>query len=106
MTKDIESSFQESSTEILPHEKEQDVEVKKSFGIYFEEASNMPNATDEFITKTIEDAVKQSPHSAKINFPYVSEHPINEYSGERLFCKAFPWLFPGGYGDFITCLFF
>jgi hypothetical protein len=25
--------------------------------------------------------------------------PISEYSDTKLFCLAFPWLFPGGMGD-------
>ena len=25
--------------------------------------------------------------------------PINEFSTERLFARAYPWLFPGGIGD-------
>jgi hypothetical protein len=34
-------------------------------------------------------------------WPYVSPDPVNEYdTTEKLFCKAFPWLFPGGVGDF------
>jgi hypothetical protein len=31
----------------------------------------------------------------------VSPDPVNEYdTTEKIFCKAFPWLFPGGVGDF------
>ena len=36
-----------------------------------------------------------------IQFPYASPTPINEYDQENsLFTRAFPWLFPGGIGDF------
>ena len=36
-----------------------------------------------------------------IQFPYASPTPINEYDEDNsLFTRAFPWLFPGGYGDF------
>jgi hypothetical protein len=36
----------------------------------------------------------------RMEWPAVSEEPISEYdAAERLFCKAFPWLFPGGVGD-------
>ena len=36
-----------------------------------------------------------------IQFPYASPTPINEYDEDSsLFTRAFPWLFPGGYGDF------
>jgi len=36
-----------------------------------------------------------------IKFPYASPMPINEYCKDKsLFTRAFPWLFPEGYGDF------
>ena len=35
-----------------------------------------------------------------MSFPYVSTTPVNEFdTTSKLFCKAFPWLFPGGCGD-------
>ena len=38
--------------------------------------------------------------SARIEFPYVSEEPVDKCDEtKRIFCKAFPWLFPGGVGD-------
>lgn len=37
-----------------------------------------------------------------INWPTIDPTPIDEFdSSNRIFCKAFPWLFPGGYGDFV-----
>jgi len=54
--------------------------------------------TDANIGKTMTEAASGS--SARLMWPFVSEEPINEYDeDERLFCKAFPWLFPGGVGD-------
>ena len=38
---------------------------------------------------------------AAVKIPYISPKPITEFDvGNSLFTKAFPWLFPGGYGDF------
>lgn len=34
-----------------------------------------------------------------INWPTREVKPISEYSDTKLFCLAFPWLFPGGMGD-------
>ena len=31
--------------------------------------------------------------------PQVSEDPIDEYSQPHIFANAYPWLFPGGFGD-------
>ena len=37
-----------------------------------------------------------------MHWPTIDPTPINEFDrNNRLFCKAFPWLFPGGYGDFV-----
>lgn len=33
-------------------------------------------------------------------WPHVSEVAVSEYTSESLFPRAFPWLFPGGTGDF------
>ena len=89
-----------SETEIPAHSDEIKAGVEASFGIYLDQPTNMPGGKDKQITKEIEQAVNLSPNADRINFPYVSEEPTNEYSGEMLFCKAFPWLFPGGHGDF------
>jgi Helitron helicase-like domain at N-terminus len=37
-----------------------------------------------------------------IHFPYVSPDPVCEYSEPRLFEYAFPWLFPGGTGGYMS----
>jgi hypothetical protein len=37
--------------------------------------------------------------SPRFAWPTRSVKPISEYSTEKLFCMAFPWLFPGGIGD-------
>ena len=36
-----------------------------------------------------------------ISFTYVKAQPVSEYNDNiRIFCLAFPWLFPGGKGDY------
>ena len=99
LTHSIEVS-DNSHTEIPAHWKEQEAGTEKCFGLFSVTPSNMPNNADKIVTESIEEAILDSPKSDRINFPYVSEDPVNEYSNEKLFCKAFPWLFPGGYGDF------
>jgi len=34
-----------------------------------------------------------------MQWPSVSEQPVNEFGETRIFFLAFPWLFPGGFGD-------
>ena len=53
------------------------------------------------VCETIEDALKLSVNKAVMPWPYVSPDPVSEYDEDaNLFPKAFPWLFPGGTGDF------
>ena len=56
---------------------------------------------DEHINDTLQDSVATSPEKKKINmtWPKISETAVNEYSDTKVFCRAFPWLFPGGIGD-------
>ena len=57
-------------------------------------------AKNAFISNQLESAAKEST-TTTIDWPYTSDQAISEYSStEHLFPKAFPWLFPGGYGDF------
>ena len=35
----------------------------------------------------------------KMNFPHVSEEPLNEFHTENMLANSYPWLFPGGLGD-------
>ena len=59
-----------------------------------------PKEKDRAITKTLKDAHLSHSTNTSIDFPYVDTVPVNEYdTTTKLFCKAFPWLFPGGIGD-------
>jgi hypothetical protein len=42
----------------------------------------------------------QNSLSNSVDWPFVDQQAVNEYSDDDLFPKAFPWLFPGGVGDF------
>ena len=53
---------------------------------------------DTLINATIQ---KECGKTAVLNWPYTSKMAISEYGQTTyIFCKAFPWLFPGGLGDF------
>lgn len=56
---------------------------------------------DTTINDTLQQCVGNSPEKQQINvaWPEISEKPVNEYSDSKIFCRAFPWLFPGGFGD-------
>ena len=38
--------------------------------------------------------------TTRMSWPARGVKPINDFSDEKLFCLAFPWLYPGGVGDF------
>jgi hypothetical protein len=53
------------------------------------------------ICRGLEEATKASKKIGTMSWPYVSDKPVSEYDKHaHLFCKAFPWLFPGGVGDY------
>ena len=60
---------------------------------------------DDNLSKTnqqISDALKKATQKTNtVSWPYSTKEALSEYgSNTNLFCKAFPWLFPGGLGDF------
>ena len=71
--------------------------IDKCFGMIPVVTNNKPTAEDNDVTKSLNKAAKQ----AKMDFPYVSADPVDEFDEtQKIFCLAFPWLFPGGVGDF------
>ena len=73
----------------------------EAHGFYDESDAVEMSHEDDTILHEIEEAVMGSDHKmdSKIDWPRISESPMNEYGSQRIFCMAFPWLFPGGYGD-------
>lgn len=50
----------------------------------------------EELTQSVKKAGKEIP---SLMFPQVDEKPIDEYTEPNVFADAYPWLFPGGFGD-------
>ena len=46
-----------------------------------------------------ETSKKKSTQLPAMDFPHVEERPTNEFDTERMFADAYPWLFPGRFGD-------
>ena len=77
--------------------------VESILGILPSVAPHLLKEKDTKIIKTLNAGLDQ--HNKKnnkaIQFPYASPTPVNEYDEDNsLFTRAFPWLFPGGYGDY------
>ena len=56
---------------------------------------------DNQINNELQRAIHQSPNKQEdvMEWPQVSDMPVSEFADTRIFARAFPWLFPGGYGD-------
>jgi Helitron helicase-like domain at N-terminus len=82
--------------------------IEPCFGISSQFNMNKPKQKD----KTVIDALKSAELQGKllftesggsaIEFPYVSSEPVSEYNEPFLMEYAFPWLFPGGTGGFMS----
>ena len=57
--------------------------------------------TDDQINTELREAVDNSVNRRNINvaWPSIGQKAVNEYSDQKIFARAFPWLFPGGLGD-------
>src|SRR5687767_9618075 len=78
-------------------------EIESVLGILPSVAPHIPKEKDEEVINTLNIGLNEhnKKNHTKIEFPYASPIPINEYDEENsLFTRAFPWLFPGGHGDF------
>lgn len=77
----------------------------KSFGYIDDSAAATVSPDDRYIHNEILQCVterqQKSPGAkpASVRWPNSGPVPINEFSTERLFARAYPWLFPGGIGD-------
>jgi hypothetical protein len=82
----------------------QEIEEPQSIlGILPSLSAHIPKEKDANIVNSLIDGLDKcnKNHHTTIQFPYASPKPINEYEEDNsLFTRAFPWLFPGGLGDF------
>ncbi len=63
---------------------------------------HLPKQKDNNVTVTVDQVTKNGskPGVPVVTFPYAAKEALNEHDADqRLFVKAFPWLFPGGIGD-------
>jgi hypothetical protein len=56
---------------------------------------------DVLINSELQASLKAAKVNASVcmDWPAISKTPVNEFSETRIFARAFPWLFPGGFGD-------
>jgi Helitron helicase-like domain at N-terminus len=73
----------------------------KTFGYIDDSPGSVISPEDREIHNTILRSIEDSPDKRDIHVQWPSHGPvaISEYSPTRIFARAFPWLFPGGFGD-------
>ena len=56
---------------------------------------------DEDMNEELQNSVDKSSNKRNVStaWPMSSQTAVNEYSNLKIFARAFPWLFPGGFGD-------
>ena len=62
--------------------------------------SFVPSEEDRELLKTIKNSKYGKKKGAVINWPEFSDKAISEYGEKKIFCMLFPWLYPGGNGDY------
>jgi Helitron helicase-like domain at N-terminus len=73
----------------------------QAFGYVDEGGPSELSDKDVAVTSTLKAAVANSPNrkDITIDWPATGGTPISEFDNIKIFARAFPWLFPGGYGD-------
>lgn len=80
------------------------VEDTVAYGVLAEDAPILPSAEDKDIANQVQAAIKQSGvrNTDTLKWPSISDTAVSEYDKSiKIFAGAFPWLFPGGRGDFV-----
>ena len=88
-----------SSSQVFDEEEGQN--LFKSYGLVSDNNVSVPKKKINTLHKQFKNQLIKQNDPSKINFPYVSEDAIDEFDCDiKLFFKLFPWLYPGGIGDF------
>ena len=61
----------------------------------------IPNEADRKILSTIKTYTTGANKNIVVDWPTFSDKPISEYSNQKVFCMLYPWLYPGGNGDYM-----
>ena len=78
-----------------------DNDEEECSGFSCKEATSLTNENQEAMINALKEAAGEQSDVSKLDWPQTSyPDAISEYSNVRIFTNAFPWLFPGGTGDF------
>ena len=73
----------------------------QAFGYVDEGGLSDLSAADRRINSELQQTLRAADNREEytMDWPATSETPVSEYDNVRIFARAFPWLFPGGFGD-------
>ena len=86
----------------IDENKSDDVEYIGSLGNN-EDIVNNPKAYSQIqeLKNAHQNSIVTTKSDEFVNWPNVSKKAENEFNGIRIFVNTFPWLFPGGVGDYV-----
>ena len=86
-----------SAAQVLDIRNQQEADDYNAFGVLESNSSLISSQKD----KEIDDAILQATKNSTMKWPSIGATAMSEYDKKNgIFCMAFPWLFPGGIGDF------
>ena len=94
-------SVAKSQTEVEVEQNEDDEDIICHNGLTMERSNDTQNDNDRHLLNDLRRATREKVGMDidTMEFPHVSEIPINEFEETHLFANSYPWLFPGGIGD-------
>jgi len=90
-----------SQTEVEVEQNEDDEDLICHNGLSMERSNDTRNGNDRDLLSDLQRATREKVGMDidTMEFPHISEVPINEFEETHLFANSYPWLFPGGLGD-------
>ena len=79
---------------------EEDDEFLETAGVLSDNGQDMMNENDREAIEMLKEGEKGPSKMPDMAWPQSSRDAVSEYSSTKIFVNAFPWLFPGGLGDF------
>ena len=81
---------------------ENDNDEYECSGVMMKEHTTLTSEADDAILHSLKNVHQKSNNKPipQMDWPQHGSEPLSEYSDIKLFTNAFPWLFPGGIGDY------
>jgi hypothetical protein len=73
----------------------------QAFGLVDDGGPGALSGEDQLINSDLQNAIRAAgtTRDTTMDWPDIKDLAVSEYGSTRIFARAFPWLFPGGFGD-------